>query len=113
MAKQAKIDGDISLDDIKEACQVEQGASYQLTTIEGKVEADGNQTLRYNLTNFKRKPSAKILKKLTFVDIKGKSTTEIDKIKADMAGEGQTLLCDVSEIIVSKNATKVLVFGKN
>lgn len=110
-SKTRKIDGDLSLDDLKKRCQVEQGAVFQLSSIKGDTETVGTTVFLINVAKFTLKDDD-ILKKLKFVDVKGKSATDIDKIKADMKGEGQTLLCDVSDIVASKNATKVMVFGK-
>lgn len=112
--KQAIIDGDISLDAIKRRCQTEQGAVFQLASIKAlEPETVGNNVLLTNLAKFTLKDDD-VLAKLTFVDINDKSDAEIKKIKKDMEeNEKQTLLCDVSTILASKNVTKVLVFGKN
>ena len=110
--KQEKIDGGKSLETIRKRCQNEQGTLFQITSIKGDTETVGNKVILFNLAKFTMKDDNQ-LGTLKFVDVKDKSAAEIKKIKDDMKDAGQTLLCDVSEIFVSKNATKVLVFGKN
>lgn len=111
-SKTRKIDGDMTLDAIRKRCEVEQGAVFQLSSIKGDTETVGNTVFLINVAKFTLKDDD-ILAKLKFVDVKDKSADEIKKIKEDMEKDKQTLLCDVSDIIASKNATKVLVFGKN
>ncbi len=104
-----KIDGDLSLDDIRDRCEFEQDGGFQLSAMKGDSKTVGNKVLLFNNSEFTSKSSAKILRKLTFVPVGNKKPEDIKK---DMEDKGQKLVLDVSEIFSARNAIKVMVFGK-
>jgi len=101
------IDGNLTLDQTKDRCKVEQDGGFQLQNIEnGTIDAAG-QALMINKAEFGLMPIGGFTD-LLFVEVGGNDPAQI---KAQNEGAGWTFICD-TKIYVQNQITRVMVFGK-
>jgi hypothetical protein len=101
-----KIDGDISIDGIKDACEQQQRKGFRLTGITGKTENALGQEVRENVAEFERALSSDILDELNFVA--AQAGDKPDDIKPD----GFEFICDAPNMFVNGQTERRVVFGK-
>lgn len=104
----ANIDGKLTLDQTKSACEVEQDSGLQLRGIKFKPLTAGPTVLLVNKADFMDKPIGR-LKHLLFIPVGTNDPAKLKKQKVE--AEKWTFICD-SEIYVEDNVTRVMVFGK-
>ena len=108
MSHSTSFDGDNSIEQTEQSCEVEQNAGLQLTKIQfGTVLKDG-KSFPVNKADFDIKTIGR-LKNLSFTEVKeGDDPTAIRK---NIENEGWTFICD-TQIYVSNIVTRVIVAGK-
>lgn len=104
----AELDGDMTLDETKSRCEIEQGDGFQLQKIRFTQRTVGNKVLLLNKAEFMSKPLGR-LKNLLFVRV-GTADPEILK-KQKVEAEKWTFICD-EQIYEQDNIIRVMVFGK-
>jgi hypothetical protein len=102
------IDANLTVEDNKNRCEVEQDGGFQLDSIQFGTLVRNGQTFTVNKAAFDIESSFKILNELTFVPV---GVNDPNAIKAAATAEGRTFICD-SQIYVQNHITRVLVFGK-
>jgi hypothetical protein len=101
-----KIDGNLTLEQIKDAVEFEQNKGFQLQSIERTTISQGGEALMVNRAEFVFKLNR--LKTLLFVELSGDNP---EAIKQQRKAEGWTFLC-TGPIFVKNTITNVMVFAK-
>lgn len=104
----ADLDGDMTLDETRSRCEVEQDGGFQLRGIKFKTLTAGSTVLLVNKADFMDKPIGR-LKHLRFEPVGTKDPAQLKKQIVE--AEKWTFICD-SQIYVKQNVTRVMVFGK-
>ena len=104
----ADLDGDMTLDETRSRCEIEQDAGIQLRGIKFKTLTADATVLLVNKADFMDKPIGR-LKHLLFEPVGTKDPAQLKKQKVEV--EKWTFICD-SQIFVKENVTRVMVFGK-
>ena len=102
-----KIDGNLTLKDNENRCQLEQEAGYKLTSIKFGTEIAKGKTLQINKAEFDLASVLEILNDLNFVQ--AADSDKVDDIKAKMPG--WTFICD-TQIYVKDKLQRTVVFGR-
>jgi hypothetical protein len=101
------IDGDLTLDETRDRCKVEQDGGFQLQNIQNGTINSGGVALPVNVADFAVMPIGGFTD-LLFVAVGANNPNDI---KSQNQGAGWTFICD-SKIYVQGQITRVLVFGK-
>jgi hypothetical protein len=104
--KTVKIDGNLTLDEIKSRCVFEQDKGFQLEKLEGTTIFQSGEALLINTADFVF--TLDRLKTLLFVE---PGANNPETIKTQKAAEGFTFLFS-SKVFVKNNITNVMVFAK-
>jgi len=100
------IDGNITLEQTKDRCEIEQNRGFQLQSIERTTIFEGGEALLVNKAEFVS--TLDRLKTLSFVEPGG---ADPDAIKKQKQAEGWTFLSS-GPIFVKNAITNVMVFGR-
>jgi hypothetical protein len=100
------IDGNLTLDQIRDACIVEQNSGYQLQSIENATLPQNGLVLRVNKSEYLA--NLDFLPALLFVE---PGANDPETIKTQKQAQGWTFLCS-GAIYVQDNITNVMVFGQ-
>ena len=103
-----ELDGDFTLEQTTEACQVEQDGGFQLQSIEFGTKPFGGKVLPINKAEFMSKPIGRF-KRLLFVELGANNPETIRKQKK---AEGWTAIGETTRIHIEAKPTAVLVFGR-
>ena|SRR5438132_1518890 len=104
-----KIDGDLSIDGTKDACEQNQRTGFQLTEIKGVEETALGQTVKINVAKFDRALASDILDELNFVA--AKAGDDLQKIKD--AQSDWTFIFDAPQMYVDGELERRVIFGKS
>src|SRR5262245_30601205 len=104
--KTVNIDGNLTLDETRNRCEVEQNKGFRLTAIQNATIAAGGQPLMVNKSEYDS--DLDFLPDLDFVE---QGADNPEAIKSQKKAQGFTFICS-GAIFVKNNITKVLVFGK-
>jgi hypothetical protein len=103
----ANLDGEMTLEQTEQRCEIEQNAGFQLQRIKFGTIIEEGTVLQVNTAEFMSKPVGR-LKNLSFINV---GTQDPAKIRTDKEADGWTFICDC-QIYVENHVTKALVFGK-
>lgn len=103
-----KIDGDLSDNGTKDACEQKQREGFQLTSIKATTENALGQDVKENVAEFDEALSSDILDQLNFVA--AQPGDSLETIKA--AQTGWTFIFDAPEMYVNGNLQRRVIFGK-
>lgn len=104
--KTVRIDGDLTLDEIKSRCVFEQDKAFQLEKLQGTTIFQSGQALLINNADFVF--TLDRLKTLVFVEL---GSNNPDTIKEQKKAEDFTFLFS-SKVFVKNTLTNVLAFAK-
>lgn len=102
------LDGDFTLEQTTNACEVEQDGGFQLQGIQFGTLSAGGQVLPINKAEFMSKPIGRF-KKLLFVEL---GANNPQTIRQQKAAEGWTPIGNTTKIHIEAKPTAVLVFGR-
>ena len=102
------LDGDFTLEETTNACEVEQDGGFQLQSIEFGTKSVGGKVLPINRAEFMAKAIGRF-KKLLFVEL---GANNPDSIRKQKKAEGWTAIGETTKIHIQAKVTVVLVFGK-
>jgi hypothetical protein len=100
------IDGNLTLDQTKDRCFVEQNAGYQLQSIKNATLPQGGEALMVNKAEFVE--NLHWLKTLLFIE---PGANDPETVKTQKKAQGWTWLCS-GAIYVLNQITNVMVFAK-
>jgi hypothetical protein len=104
-----KIDGDLSIDDTKSACEQNQRDGFSLTSIEGVEEQALGQTVKINVASFDPALASDILDELNFVPAEaGDKLQDIKDAHSD-----STFIFDAPQMFVDGQLERRVIFGKS
>lgn len=109
MDYEAKIYGDLTLQQTEEVCEDEQLGGFKLNSMTSGTEFDNGNVRLINKAAFDLANSSSILTNLEFVELG--ANDPIQK-KDQMKQQGWIFICD-SHIYIENQLKRVLVFGKN
>jgi hypothetical protein len=109
MDYEAKIYGDITLQQTEETCESEQLGGFKLDSLTTGTEYVGGNVKLINKAAFNIANSASILTNLEFREL---GADDPDNLRNQMKLQGWLFICD-SNIYVEDALQRVLVFGKN
>jgi hypothetical protein len=105
----ATIDGNLSLQQTEERCEVEQLGGFKLDSIKFGTIFEGGNVVLVNNAAFDMANSTAIMTNLEFREL---GADNPNNVKDEMKGQGWTFICD-SQIYVQGLLKRVLVFGRN
>jgi hypothetical protein len=103
-----ELDGDFTLQETTNACEVEQDGGFQLQSIQFGTKSAGGHALPINKAEFMAKAIGNF-KHLLFVEL---GANNPDSIRQQKQAEGWTAIGNTTKINVQAKPTAVLVFGK-
>jgi hypothetical protein len=103
-----ELDGDFTLEQTRQACEVEQDGGFQLTGMTLGTKAGGGTALPINKAEFVSKPIGRF-KHLLFVAL---GANDPAAIRTQKQSEGWTPIGAATQINVQATPTAVLLFGK-
>lgn len=109
MDYEAKIFGDLTLQQTEETCESEQLGGFKLDSLTSGSEFDGGNVRLINKAAFNIANSASILTNLEFRELDADDPTQV---REQMKGQGWIFICD-SHIYIQDQLKRVLVFGRN
>lgn len=105
----ATIDGNLTLQETEERCEVEQFSGFKIDSIKFGTIFDGGNVKLVNNAAFDMANSTAILTNLEIRELGADNPTDV---KTQMKTQGWTFICD-SQIYVQDQLKRVLVFGRN
>lgn len=109
MDYEAKIYGNLTLQQTEERCEFEQLGGFKLNSITTGTEYNGGAVTLINKAAFDLASSSSILTNLEFKEL---GADEPNAVREQMKAIGWIFICD-SHIYVADQLKRVLVFGKN
>lgn len=103
---EVEIEGDLTLSETQDRCNLEQGGGFQLTNIQHETVIKEGRVFQINRAQFDEKLDDRLT--LTFIELGGNDPEKLQQQKED---EGFTAIKG-SKIFVENHITEVMVFGK-
>lgn len=104
-----KIDGNLSIDGTKAACEQNQRTGFKLASINGVEEQALGQRVKVNIASFNRALAPDILDELNFVA--ARAGDDLQGIKS--AHSDSTFIFDAPQMFVNGQFERRVIFGKS